>query len=349
MIKVLFCGLRHEYGKATSGTSFEYRNLYRSLETMPGVEASFFATDDGLDLNKREKLNNDLISVAQEQRPDLLFCFLFTNELKKETISFITKNTKTKTFNWFADDHWRFPIYSRFWAPLFTAVSTTDSQAVAKYKKIGIGIIKTQWASSITTHYPLPITHYKYDISFVGKNYGMRGKYIKCLKNAGMPAEGFGKGWDSGVVKDNQLLEIFTQSKINLNFTESYFNWLNQIAKLFITKEFGSYRPNFQHPISNIKSLIGARRAQIKSRIFEIPAQGGFLMTGDADNLKDYYQDEKEIVVFRNSSDLVEKCRYYLNHESQRQDIARAGYERTMRDHTYEKRFTEIFNKLGLW
>ncbi|MDE1971514.1 MAG: glycosyltransferase family 1 protein, partial [Patescibacteria group bacterium] len=46
--------------------------------------------------------------------------------------------------------------------------------------------------------------------------------------------------------------------------------------------------------------------------------------------------------------DLIEKARYYLTHESERARIARAGYERTLREHTYEKRFQELFRAMKL-
>jgi spore maturation protein CgeB len=48
--------------------------------------------------------------------------------------------------------------------------------------------------------------------------------------------------------------------------------------------------------------------------------------------------------VFKNRSDLVEQCRYFLNHPELRDRMARAGYERTLREHTYEQRFRAIFS-----
>ena len=277
---------------------------------------------------------------------------MFTEELKKETIEHITKKTSTKTFNWFADDHWRFPIYSKYWAPLFTAVSTTDSQAIEKYKSIGINVIKTQWAANTWLYMPseLKVESKKLkdlDITFVGKNYGSRGKYIDYLKSSGLPAQGFGGGWDNGRVSQEQMLEIFSGSKINLNFTESYFNWPKQLAKLFIKKQLGNYSLNLSHPISNSQSLLGARRRQIKGRTFEVPACGGFLLTGDADNLASYYLPDKEIAIFKNQGELMEKCRYYLEHEPERKAIAQAGYSRTLKEHTYRKRFEDIFKAMG--
>ena len=71
------------------------------------------------------------------------------------------------------------------------------------------------------------------------------------------------------------------------------------------------------------------------------------MLTGRAENLEDYYAIDKEIVCFDDVDDLVEKARYFLRHEDERARIAEAGYERTLREHTYAHRFTEIFDQLG--
>lgn len=362
-MKVLFCGLKYDYGRAERGLSFEYQNFYEVLRHMDGVEVEGFFFDEKTMEAGRDVMNPWLIKTVEETKPDLLFCFLFTNELKKETIDYITKKTGTKTFNWFADDHWRLPVYSRYWAPLFTMVSTTDSRAIARYKAFGINnVIKTQWAANTLLYKPaddLKIEKLKdlkignYEITFVGKNYGNRGEYLEFLKNRNLPAVGFGNGWSRGFVSQEKMLEIFSYSKINLNFTESPYTtfegWMKQLAKLFIKKEFGKYKANLKSPISNFQSFFGTQRRQIKGRTFEVPACGGFLLTGNADNIGDYYAEGKEIVIFKDKNDLAEKCKFYLGHEEERIAIARAGYERTIKEHTYEKRFKEIFQKMELF
>jgi len=42
------------------------------------------------------------------------------------------------------------------------------------------------------------------------------------------------------------------------------------------------------------------------------------------------------------------KIRYYLEHDEEREKIAMAGYQRTLGEHTYEKRFEQIFKTIGL-
>jgi spore maturation protein CgeB len=90
------------------------------------------------------------------------------------------------------------------------------------------------------------------------------------------------------------------------------------------------------------------QHSQIKGRNFEVPGCGGFLLTNPADNLTDYYDVGREVVCFESQHDMIDKIRYYLTHEDERNEIAKTGYQRTMRDHTYEKRFREIFSRIGI-
>ena len=56
----------------------------------------------------------------------------------------------------------------------------------------------------------------------------------------------------------------------------------------------------------------------------------------------------KEIVVYNDLNDLDNKVRYYLENDEEREKIAKAGYERTKKDHTYferSKRLVEIINE----
>ena len=74
-------------------------------------------------------------------------------------------------------------------------------------------------------------------------------------------------------------------------------------------------------------------------------------MTNVADNLREYFEFGKEIAVFEGvegPEGVVEKVRYYLAHEDERKRIALAGWERVRREHTWEKRFGEIFERMGL-
>lgn len=54
------------------------------------------------------------------------------------------------------------------------------------------------------------------------------------------------------------------------------------------------------------------------------------------------------MAVYDGVADLIDKIRYYLAHEDQRRAIAEAGYQRTLQEHTHERRFNEIFKAIGV-
>ena len=85
---------------------------------------------------------------------------------------------------------------------------------------------------------------------------------------------------------------------------------------------------------------------QIKARNFEIPALNGFQLTNRVEGLDEFFIENKEIVFFDDDNDLIEKCKFYLNNDSIRERIKQASNKKSV-NHTYKKRFEEIFEKLN--
>lgn len=349
-MKILYVAMKYDYGDSTRGYGFEHYNFYDSLTKMDNEanQVIYFPFDELIQKFGKKEMNKKLIETAKEIRPDLCFFFLFTDEFEKETIKKLSK--RFLTLNWFADDHWRFDNFSKYWAPCFNWVVTTDSQAPAKYYKLGYkNVIKSQWACNHFLYRPLNLSKI-YDVTFIGQPHGNRKEIIKKIKEARINIECWGRGWSKGRIFQEEMFKIFSQSKINLNLAKSSGGIsFKSLAGIFLNRKQGLIRINNpRHWFDNFKSLKGRAREQIKGRNFEIPGCRGFLLTGDADDLIDYYQDEKEIVFYKNIKDLVDKIRYYLTHDEEREAITKAGYERTLKEHTYEKRFNEIFKAIGL-
>ncbi|MEW5805353.1 MAG: glycosyltransferase [Patescibacteria group bacterium] len=356
-MKILYAVFKYDYLNPKRGFSFEHYNFYDTLVKMDHGkhEVIYFPYDEILLEKGRGEMNQELERLIDEQRPDLTFFVLFTEEFDKETIKRISRSGKTQTLVWMTDDHWRFDNYSRYWANCFNWVATTDSKAPEKYKKIGYhNVIKSQWACNHFLYKPvdqLPITDYRYEVSFVGQPHGNRKAVIAKIEKSGFSVDCFGFGWPKGKVSQEEMIRIFAVSKINLNLGNSSvgIHSLKGLAHLFLKRSGKLILPqSLVEIMNNLKLTLKGVREQIKGRNFEVPGCGGFLLTGQADNLEEYYQDGKEIVVFKDTNDLIEKIRYYLKNDKEREVIASAGYQRTLRDHTYEKRFDEIFQKIGL-
>jgi len=50
---------------------------------------------------------------------------------------------------------------------------------------------------------------------------------------------------------------------------------------------------------------------------------------------------------FDTVGELIDKVRYFLANEAERVTIAEAGYQRTIREHTYAHRFADILKQMG--
>ena len=77
-------------------------------------------------------------------------------------------------------------------------------------------------------------------------------------------------------------------------------------------------------------------------RLYEATGVGTFLLTDAKRNLGELFEPGVEVETYGDADELVEKARYYLDHEEVRAAIAEAGQRRTLRDHTYARRMEEL-------
>jgi spore maturation protein CgeB len=77
-------------------------------------------------------------------------------------------------------------------------------------------------------------------------------------------------------------------------------------------------------------------------RLFEATGVGTFLVTDWKLNLHEMFEPGKEVIAYRTPEECAELIQYYLEHEDEREAIALAGQQRTLRDHTYYHRMQEL-------
>jgi spore maturation protein CgeB len=77
-------------------------------------------------------------------------------------------------------------------------------------------------------------------------------------------------------------------------------------------------------------------------RLFETTGVGTLLLTEAAPNLADLFAPGREVVTYEDEDDLVDKIEHYLEHDAERGEIAAAGQRRTLNEHTYRRRMTEL-------
>jgi spore maturation protein CgeB len=77
-------------------------------------------------------------------------------------------------------------------------------------------------------------------------------------------------------------------------------------------------------------------------RLYEATGVGTLLVTDAKENLPQLFEPGREVVVYRGPVECAELIEYYLSHEPDRAAIARAGQQRTLREHTYQHRTEEL-------
>lgn len=63
-------------------------------------------------------------------------------------------------------------------------------------------------------------------------------------------------------------------------------------------------------------------------RVFDVLGAGGFLITNYQSELPSLFEINKDLVVYESMKDLVDKVKYYLIHEEERNIIAQNGYQK---------------------
>lgn len=304
---ILYIGIKYDYGHKSRGLSFEHYNFYKTFENMD-YSLIYFDYDRLKQKYGNKKMSEILRELVYIYNPDFLFYFHFKDWISHDVLNEISNELPTKTIIWLADDHWRYEDTKSVWK-LFNLVVTTDKLCYKKRIKEGFkNVHLSQWACNHFLYENFSLSK-KYDVSFVGQCYGKRKEFVDVLRKEGIKIETFGRGWkNSSRLSQADLIKIFNQSKISLNIS-------------FASK---------------------GERIQIKGRDFEAPGCGGLLVTAKNDTLEEYFDVGKEIITYKDVKDAAKKIKYYLEHEDELKKISQKGYNRIIKEHTFEKRFKKI-------
>ena len=76
--------------------------------------------------------------------------------------------------------------------------------------------------------------------------------------------------------------------------------------------------------------------------LYEATGVGTLLVIDERKDLQGLFEPGREVVAYRNPEECVELIQYYLEHDDEREAVARAGQQRTLREHTYYHRMQEF-------
>lgn len=305
----------------------------------------------------RPRFSEELVKQvkhAHRVRPvDLFFSYFYSSYVEPDAIREIGR-LGIVTVNWYCNASYQFHLVEQI-APAFHFCLVPEKFRLQDYRRIGANPIYCQEAANPHIYHPhdLPLA---YDVTFVGQRYGMRPEWLGRLFQAGVDVRAWGPHWDRKTtychpwraatkwlecwikrrpysppvtlppnrcgppLSDEALIQMYSLSRISLGFSSV------------------AHFPNDGSP--PIK--------QVRLRDFEATMSGAFYLVEQFDELAEFFEPDQEIVFFEDANELVDKAKFYLRHESERERIRRAGLNRARNEHTWQRRFERVLEHIGL-
>ena len=94
----------------------------------------------------------------------------------------------------------------------------------------------------------------------------------------------------------------------------------------------------------NLNITAKSIRSGLSLRVFDVLGCGGFLITNYQTELPEVFEIGRDLVAYESMEHLKELCAYYLEHEEERLEIARNGYDKVKQMHTYDVRLVQMLD-----
>ena len=98
----------------------------------------------------------------------------------------------------------------------------------------------------------------------------------------------------------------------------------------------------------NINLTLHSIESGASQRVFDVMGAGGFLISNYQKELTELFEEDKEIVLFRNEEELLKKIDYYLSHEEERKAIALRGQKKVLSSHDFSDGLNRVINYVDI-
>lgn len=356
-----------------------YRNLYEPLVEM-GHDVVFYSAQAGefamrkSDLDLRADFSQKLLeafTTEHSKKPfDMFFSYFMDGMIEPDVIDQIRK-TGVVTCNFSCNNIHQFSLV-RDISCHYDFNLHAERNAAAKFQSIGANAVWWPMASNPKYFKPMDIEK-TIDVSFVGANYATRARYIRRLLESGVGVQVYGPGWKYGAkspyrafakrclfilnaitnlsgqgraIASAKLAELDMQRLVGELYPESVYDFVSDETLINLYSQshicLGFLEVYDQHDPSRCVLR------HLHLRDFEAPMCGALYCTGYIDELAEMFEPDREVLVYRDPEELTEKIEYYLRNPQDAENIRKAGYRRALNDHTYHKRFEQLFKTVGL-
>jgi hypothetical protein len=302
------------------------------------------------------RLNEDVLALARNFKPQLIWAEK-QEYLEPQTIADLRK-TGARLLHFTPD-----PYFTLSWKrtrimdasmPLFDYLVTSKQYELAQYRALGKQVVYMPLGFSFAVHRPLnpsearTAREFESEIGFVGGWEPRRETLLSKLAEAGHQVRIWGYAWDH--LADGRWTPRRAYRLRLLAGDEPFAIHPNTtLARAVAGGEV--YADRYAWSLSGAKIGVGFLRTicpdQHTTRTFEIPACGSLLLADRTDEHREFFEESREADFFSSPEELVDKAKYYLSHETVRERVALAGYNRSVSSgYSYTDRVAKVLDEL---
>lgn len=328
--------------------------------------------------NNIEEANEKLIERARLGNVDL-----FMTNLCNEKWIFINTLEEIKKLGIptlsYRGDNLVMPFNDKVLGRYFDLVWLTAKETEYLYKKWDINTVFAPYAANPYTYKYYRDSNIIRKCCFIGTPYGSRSIMINSLTESGLNVDLYygGTALNNKSEKINDSFSKLYKEDKSIMFNMFRYKEGRRVLKGSILNRFiGKRKINESDNIEKYPSVMPEETAQLYSqyclamaststnstdalhkplkiinlRNFEIPMSGGIEICKYNPELAEYFEDGKEIILYQDNEDLIDKVRYFTQKASETEirRIKEAARKRAESDHTWMNRFRVSFDKLGL-
>lgn len=324
----------------------------------------------------------DEVRAAHAKAPIDLFLSYFYNAHFDPAAFADIKKLGIPTINFYCNSMYQFDLVAAI-APAVDFAWHAEMDAMPAYRAIGATPVWVQMGADPELYRPHPAIVHARDACFVGQRYADRDVLLGALDAAGVPFTLYGRGWadepaataaDSGsatrlgrpvtapgsrqaywaearrlVVHHGlvgagrriaeRLGERRRRAATSTALALHHGGYARDVAEAFAAHDVVL---NFSNVWSDGRP--GSRLIpHVRLRDFEGPMSRTCFLTGHTAEIEHFYNVGEEIDCYASADELVDKTRFYLANDRAAERLREAGWQRAMRDHSWERRFAQLF------
>lgn len=244
--------------------------------------------------------------------------------LKREFSSYLIHFTPDPAITFHRSRHFLASI------PLYDLIVTTKSYELDAYRALGArNLLFLQVAFDRNAHRPMTFESnaqraaFASDVAFIGHWEPERERLVNEISAVDCSLAVWGPLWDEALARNTYLKEAYRGGTLKgPNYARGWSG--TKIGLCFLSK----LAPD-----------------RTTTRSVEIPACGTFMLGERTEEHLALFDEGKEAAFFGSAEEMLDKIRYYLKHDGERQRIAAAGRERClMSDYSQHGRMKEILH-----